>query len=57
MNLNLYFIPYIKSKLRAGGVAQVVECLPCKCEALTSKPSNTKKKCKLKMGHIPGVSS
>jgi hypothetical protein len=29
---------------RAGGVAQVVECLPSKGEALSSKPSTGKKK-------------
>jgi hypothetical protein len=28
----------------AGGVAQVVECLPRKCKALSSKPSIKKKK-------------
>jgi hypothetical protein len=28
----------------SGGVAQVVEHLPSKCEALSSKPSTTKKK-------------
>jgi hypothetical protein len=29
---------------RAGEVAEVVECLPSKCEALSSNPSNIKKK-------------
>jgi hypothetical protein len=28
----------------AGGVAQVVECLLCKCKAMSSNPSPTKKK-------------
>jgi hypothetical protein len=28
---------------RAGGVAQAVECLPSKCEALNSNPSTAKK--------------
>jgi hypothetical protein len=27
-----------------GNVTEVVECLLCKCEALTSNPSSTKKK-------------
>jgi hypothetical protein len=31
---------------RAGGVAQVVECLPCKCKALSSNPSTAKKQTK-----------
>jgi hypothetical protein len=29
---------------RAGGVAQVVDHLPSKCETLSSNPSNTRKK-------------
>jgi hypothetical protein len=29
---------------RADGVAHVVECLPSKCEALSSSPSTAKKK-------------
>jgi hypothetical protein len=29
---------------RAGHVAQGADCLLCKCEALSSKPSLTKKK-------------
>jgi hypothetical protein len=32
---------------RAGGVAQVTECLPSKYKALSSKPNTTKKKKKL----------
>jgi hypothetical protein len=32
------------SLLRAGGVAEVVECLPNKREALSSKPQYHKKK-------------
>jgi hypothetical protein len=28
-----------KKKRRAGGVAQNIECLPSKCEALSSNPS------------------
>jgi hypothetical protein len=32
---------------RAGGVAQVVECLPSKFKALSSKPSTEKKKLKV----------
>jgi hypothetical protein len=31
-----------------GSVAQVIECLLCKCEALSSNPSLTKKKKKRK---------
>jgi hypothetical protein len=37
---------YLKSKLKAkrtGGVAQVIEHPLCKCKALSSDPSNTKK--------------
>jgi hypothetical protein len=37
----------ITREKRAGGVAQVVECLPSKCEALTLTPSTTKKKKKI----------
>jgi hypothetical protein len=34
----------IKTKIvGAGGVANVVECMPSKCESLGSNPSNTKK--------------
>jgi uncharacterized membrane protein len=29
------------NKKRAGGVSQVVECLPSKCEALSSNPITT----------------
>jgi hypothetical protein len=39
--------PYLKNnqtKNRAGGVAQVVACLPSKCESLSSNPSTSKKK-------------
>jgi hypothetical protein len=39
--------PYLEKYLthkRAGGVAQVIECLPSKCEALSSNPSTEKKK-------------
>jgi hypothetical protein len=32
-----------KIQKRAGGVAQVVECLPCKLEALNSNPVLPKK--------------
>jgi hypothetical protein len=42
---------YLKNKpkaKRAGGVAEVVECLPSKPEALSSNPSNSKKKKKKK---------
>jgi hypothetical protein len=31
----------IPNTTRAGGVAQVVECLPSKCEALSSNASTT----------------
>jgi hypothetical protein len=34
-------------KKRAGGVDQVVQCLPTKLEALSSNPSTTKKKKKV----------
>jgi hypothetical protein len=37
---------------RAGGVDQVVECLPRKCEALSSHPSTTKKQNKTKPKNI-----
>jgi hypothetical protein len=40
--------PLLKSQKRAGGMAEVVECLPCKCDALSSNPNNTKKKKKKK---------
>jgi hypothetical protein len=33
-----------KRKMVAGGVAQVVECLPSKHEVLSSNPSTEKKK-------------
>jgi hypothetical protein len=39
--------PYLKNtqyKKGAGRVTQVVECLPSKCEVLSSNPSTTKKK-------------
>jgi hypothetical protein len=32
------------SQNRTGGVAQVVKCLPSKCEALSSNPNTEKKK-------------
>jgi hypothetical protein len=32
------------TKTRAGGVAQAIECLPSKYEALSSKPSTTREK-------------
>jgi hypothetical protein len=39
-------IPVLQmSKLRASVMAQVVEHLPSKCEAQSSNPSITKKKC------------
>jgi hypothetical protein len=37
-------VEYKKGSLGAGGVAQVVECLPSKCEALSSNPGPTKKR-------------
>jgi hypothetical protein len=37
-----------KGKKRAGRVAQVVGCLPCKSEALSSSTSTDKKKNKIK---------
>jgi hypothetical protein len=37
-----------KIMIRAGGVAQVLECLLCKCEALSSNPRTTKNKRKQK---------
>jgi hypothetical protein len=33
----------LKAK-RAGGVTQVVQCLPSKCKALSSNPKTTKKR-------------
>jgi hypothetical protein len=33
-----------KIKTWAGGLAQVIECLPCKLEALSSNPSIEKKR-------------
>jgi hypothetical protein len=38
---------HIKNIHKAGRVAQVVECLPSKCEAVSSNPSTAKK------NHIP----
>jgi hypothetical protein len=48
-NLGKQFIrPYLKKKKtpqkRAGAVAQVVVCLPSKCEILSSNPNSAKKK-------------
>jgi hypothetical protein len=37
--MNTYF-----KIIKAGGMAQVVECLPNKCEALSSSPTPAKKK-------------
>jgi hypothetical protein len=37
-----------KYRPRAGGVAQVIEHLPSKCETLCSSPDSTKKKKNLK---------
>jgi hypothetical protein len=43
-----FFIISVKNLyLGLGGVAQVVECLPGKCEALSFKPSTAKQKLKL----------
>jgi hypothetical protein len=39
--------PYLRNKLkpkRTACVVQEAECLPCKCEALTSIPSTTNNK-------------
>jgi hypothetical protein len=41
---NLTLNSYRCSHKRAGGEAQVVECLPSKCEALSSNPTPVKKK-------------
>jgi hypothetical protein len=41
------FPPYLfypKDSIRAGGMAQVAQCLPSKCEVLSSNPSTEKKK-------------
>jgi hypothetical protein len=38
----------IEMTLRAGRVVQVVECLPSKCDPLSSNPCTTKKKKKKK---------
>jgi hypothetical protein len=35
----------------AGGVAQVVKCLPSKCEILSSNPSATAKKTRTKQNN------
>jgi hypothetical protein len=40
--------PYLKNKTRAGGMAKVVEHLPCTNESLSSDPSTIKKKKKKK---------
>jgi hypothetical protein len=40
----LYFLNSKTQCRWAGGVAQVVGCLPSKCWALNSNPSTTKKK-------------
>jgi hypothetical protein len=37
---------------RAGGVAQMIACLPSKCEALTSNPSTAKKEKEKKLQHF-----
>jgi hypothetical protein len=34
----------IVAKIGKTGLVQVLECLPSKCEAVSSSPSNTKKK-------------
>jgi primosomal protein N'' len=41
-------------KARTGGLAQVAECLLCKCEALSSTASTTKMKKKKVQGQ-PGL--
>jgi hypothetical protein len=40
----VFFLESAKQLSRAGRVAQVVERLPSKCEALNLSPSTTKKK-------------
>jgi hypothetical protein len=30
---------HLKIRKRVGGMAQVVECLPCRCKALSSNPT------------------
>jgi hypothetical protein len=46
-------ISKITKTKRAGGVAQVVECLPTKCKALSSKSKKKKKKVKKwKLGNV-----
>jgi hypothetical protein len=40
----------IKRKIRAGGMAQVIERLPKKCETLSSNPSIRKKQSKQNQG-------
>jgi hypothetical protein len=44
-----------KSHISAGRVAQVVECLPSKCEALRSSPNTAKKKKKKKTKKLTWV--
>jgi hypothetical protein len=47
--------PYLENtqdKNRTSGVVQVIECLPCKCKALSSNPSTTKKERKKNMSNF-----
>jgi hypothetical protein len=39
---------FYNRRFLAGGVAQVIQCLPNNCEALSSNPITTKKKKKKK---------
>jgi hypothetical protein len=48
---------YLKNKPGAGTVAQVVEQLPSKHEALNSNPSTTKKKRRKALSSIPSTIS
>jgi hypothetical protein len=40
--INFYYLLH-KTKTKAGGVAQMVQCLLCKCKARSSSPSPIKK--------------
>jgi hypothetical protein len=41
-----------KGKIRVRGMAQVVKCLPSKCEVLSSSTANKKKKIHLNLRKI-----
>jgi hypothetical protein len=46
-------LPHLKEGDRTGGMAEVVECLPSKCEALSSNPNTTERKSNIKLSPFP----